>query len=195
MAYQHLTIRDIAAILGRNPSSISREVRKNFVPYGKRYLPRFAHARALEHRRHRGRTDRLKNSCIRSYVVSRLKRRWSPEQISHRIVHEIDERISHEAIYQFVYDQIYRKGYGEIKPCREDLRPYLRHKRKRRIRKGSRRCQRIFKPLGRSIDLRPAIVDTRKRIGDWEGDTVESCDHKPGINTLVERKTGLVMIH
>jgi IS30 family transposase len=51
-----------------------------------------------------------------------------------------------------------------------------------------------LKPLGRSIEERPKIVLKRKRVGDWEGDTVESVDHRPGINTLVERKTGLVFI-
>ena len=50
-----------------------------------------------------------------------------------------------------------------------------------------RKSQRIFRLKGISIDERPLIVDTRTRIGDWEGDTVESKDHKPGINTLVER--------
>ena len=47
---------------------------------------------------------------------------------------------------------------------------------------------------GTSIEERPQIVNERKRIGDWEGDTVESVCHKPGVNTLVERKTGYVFI-
>ena len=51
-----------------------------------------------------------------------------------------------------------------------------------------------MKPRGTSIDLRPKIVEQRKRFGDWEGDTVESCDHKPGINTVLERKSGIVQI-
>ncbi len=72
------------------------------------------------------------------------------------------------------------------------MRPYLRRRKKRRTKKESRRCQRIFKPRGTSIEERPLVVATRSRIGDWEGDTVESRDHKPGINTLVERKTGLL---
>ena len=57
-----------------------------------------------------------------------------------------------------------------------------------------RRCQRIFKPRGTSINERPAVVNERARVGDWEGDTVESINHKPGVNTLVERKTGVVFI-
>jgi IS30 family transposase len=57
-----------------------------------------------------------------------------------------------------------------------------------------RKGQRIFRPLANSIDFRPEVANQRKRIGDWEGDTVESVDHKPGINTLVERKTGYTFI-
>ena len=57
-----------------------------------------------------------------------------------------------------------------------------------------RKAQRVFKPEGISIELRPEIVNQRLRIGDWEGDTVESKNHRPGINTLVERKLGLTLI-
>ena len=74
------------------------------------------------------------------------------------------------------------------------MRIYLRRKKKRRTKKGMRKCQRIFSPKGTSIDSRPVVVEKRKRIGDWESDSVESRDHKPGINTFVERKTGLVFI-
>jgi IS30 family transposase len=70
----------------------------------------------------------------------------------------------------------------------------LRRRRKIRQPKGARRYQRVLKPQGPSIDDRPVIVERRNRIGDWESDTVESKDHAPGINTLVERKSGLVFI-
>ena len=209
MEYQHLTIeerekiqemlwqksstRSIAKTIGRSPSSVSREIQRNKPPERYRYTPRLAHERALRKRKCRGRAERLKNNRIRSYVVLKLKLRWSPEQISGRIVTE-KEHISHEAIYQFVYAQVHRDGWGDIRFGCEDLRPYLRWKRKRRLKKGTRRCQRIFKPLGTPISERPLIVERRIRIGDWEGDTVESRNHKPGINTLVERKTGLVFI-
>jgi IS30 family transposase len=59
---------------------------------------------------------------------------------------------------------------------------------------GLRRCQRVLKPQGLSIDERPIIVATRERVGDWEGDSVESKDHKPGLNTVVERKVGLLFM-
>lgn len=188
------SIRSIARRLNRSHSSIVREIKRSLPPERNRYTPRVAHERALKKRKCRGRTERLKNDRIRSYVVSKLKLRWSPEQISGRMAIDLHEHISHEAIYQYIYAQLYQGGWGELKPGHEDLRPYLRRKRKRRLKKGARRCQRIFKPFGTSISERPLIVERRGRVGDWEGDTIESRDHKPGINTLVERKTGLVFI-
>lgn len=60
--------------------------------------------------------------------------------------------------------------------------------------KGLRMCQRVSKPNGISIEERPLVVNLRKRVGDWEGDSVESKDHKPGLNTVVERKVGLLFM-
>lgn len=194
MLWEKKSIRTIAKAINRSPSTLSREINKNYVPHGKRYLPRVAHQKALKKRKSRGRKDRLKNQEVRAYVIARLKKKWSPEQISGRIQTDINQTISHEAIYQYVYHQIYRNGYGYLKPKCEDLRVYLRRKRKRRIPKGARRCQRVFKLKGTIIEQRPDIVAQRQRIGDWESDTVESKDRKPGINTLVERQTGLVFI-
>ena len=191
--WERKPIREMARVLGRSPSSISRELRRNFPLEHKVYAPRLAQERAEKSRKSRGRKERLRNEAIRTYVIEKLKLRWSPEQISRRIRIDLGISISHEAIYQFIYAQC-RVGSPEIRVGREDLRVYLRRARKRRQRKGMRKAQRIFKPQGISIDERPELVNARLRIGDWEGDTVESKNHKPGINTLVERKTGLVFI-
>ena len=189
--WERKSIRTIAQKINRPVSTVSREIVRN----GRhRYNARIAHQRAVENRKNRGRKDRLKNQEVRDYVVLRLKKKWSPEQIAGRIQPDISQTISHEAIYQYIYEQIYRQGYGYLKPGREDLRIYLRRKRKRRISKGTRRCQRVFKPKGTVIEERPEIVNERKRLGDWESDSVESKNYKPGINTLVERQTGLVLI-
>lgn len=207
MAYTHLTIeereviqhglwnkesiRSIATKLGRSHTSVLREIHKNIPPKRRQYTPRLANERAIQKRSCRGRIDRLKNDTVRQYVIASLKRRRSPEQISGCITIDIGETISPEAVYQFIYAQVFqnlpRRG------CM-DLRPYLRHRRKIRQPHGARRYQRLFKPHGPSIDERPIVVNERLRIGDWESDTVESIDHLPGINTLVERKTGLVFI-
>jgi IS30 family transposase len=189
--WEKRSIRTIATELGRSPASISRELRRNYPREHKVYTPRLAQERALFKRTQRGREKRLKNDRIRSFVVTQLKRRRSPEQIAGIIERELSERISHEAIYQFIYAQI-KNGYPK-RGC-EDLRSCLRRRRKIRQPKGVRRYQRVLKPQGPSIDTRPAIVERRSRIGDWESDTVESVDHAPGINTLVERKTGMVFI-
>ena len=188
------SIRTIASELGRSPASVSRELRRNSSPEKSLYRPRQAHERALAKRKLRGRHERLKNECVRIFVTAQLKRRRSPEQIAGIIKREMGETISHEAIYQFIYAQVHRDGYGWVRPGCEDLRHCLRRRRKRRVPHGARRCQRVLKPQGPSIEVRPAVVDRRTRVGDWESDTVESCDHAPGINTLVERKTGLVFI-
>jgi len=193
MWWKRKSMRDIAKVLGRSHTSVSREMRKNFPLEHKVYTPRLAQERAKWSTKQRGRKGRLKSEKIRAYVINHLKRRWSPEQISLRIELELNENISHEAIYQYIYSRVC-DGSNLTKTDMEDLRPYLRRRRRIRRPKGARRCQRIFKPAGTSIEKRPDIVNERRRIGDWEGDTVESRDHKPGINTLVERKTGYAMI-
>jgi IS30 family transposase len=189
--WEKRSIRAIARELRRPHSSVVREIARNKPPQRNLYTPRLAHERALFKRTQRGRARRLKNDRIRTFVVAQLKRRRSPEQITGIIKRELGERISHEAIYQFIYAQI-SNGYPK-KNC-DDLRPCLRRRRKIRQPKGARKYQRVLKPQGPSIDDRPAIVEHRSRIGDWESDTVESRDHAPGINTLVERKTGMVLI-
>ena len=191
MWWDRKSIRSMAKSLNRSPSSISRELKRNFPPERRVYTSRLAHERALTKRKCRGRYDRLKNDRIRRYVIFHLKHRWSPEQIANKIKLDIGEHISHEAIYRFVYAPI---SYGKPRLGFEDLRPYLRRRRKLRQPKGMRKCQRMPKFEGISIDERSDIVNQRRRIGDWEGDTVESVNHRPGINTLVDRKSGLVFI-
>ena len=211
MLYKHLSVEEREAIqrslwekkslcniakeLNRSVSTVSREIQKNLDSLGRRmYIPRAAHERAQKKRKSRGRHDRLKNQTIRDYVISHLKLRWSPEQISGRMSQDIGQTVSHEAIYQYIYHQIHRQGYGYPKPSCLDLRTYLRRRKKRRTHQGQRRCQRVFKERSASINERPEIINQRQRLGDWESDTVESANHKPGVNTLVERKIGLVLI-
>lgn len=194
MLWKKESVRNIAKRLNRSTSSISREINKNIPKNQRKYTPRVANERALANRKERGRKERLKNHIIREYVKDKLKLRWSPEQISGRITIDLNESISHEAIYQYIYHQIYRDGYGYLKPNCEDFRICLRRKRKRRQHKFSRKSQRIFKQLDESINNRPMYINKRLRFGDWESDTVESCNHLPGVNTLLERKSGLYLI-
>jgi transposase, IS30 family len=191
LLWQKKSIRSIAEVLERSPSSINREINKN-IPLHFQYTPRLANERALKKRKSRGRKLRLKSYFIRRYVIDHLKLGYSPEQIAGRLSLEYPkEKISHEAIYQYIY---YRIHSNYIKKGNIDLRIYLKRRHKRREKKGMRKGQRIFKHKGLSIELRPKEVERRKIVGHWEGDSVVSQKSKVGLNTLVERKTGLVLI-
>jgi len=185
--WNKVSIRSIATELNRSTSTISREIRRNKPPERNLYTPRLAEERARVYRKNRGRKDRLKNKSIRDYTINHLKLRWSPEQISGRIKIDLGEEISHEAIYQFIYR--YSKKTGN-----EDLRKHLRNRRKIRVPHGSRKYQRIFVPKGNSIENRPSIVENRERCGDLESDSIESSNHRPGVNTLTDRKSGYGLI-
>ncbi len=184
------SIRSIAGRLGRPHSTISKEIRRNLPPERRVYTPRLANERALEKRKSRGREERLKTPELREYVVEHLKLGWSPEQIANTA----SEPISHESIYQYVYAQVHRKGYGYVKPGLDDLRPFLARRHKRRQKMGGRKSQRSLRPKGPSIEIRPKIVEERSRLGDWEGDSIEGKNHTPGLNSLVDRKSGLLLL-
>lgn len=195
MLWQRYSIRAISRVLDRSVSSLSRELKRNNPKQRNRYTPRLAHNRALQKRKSRGRKERLRNDIVRSYVVRQLKVGYSPEQIAGRLPIDCNgQTISHEAIYQYIYAQIHRDGYGLLKPGKEDLRIYLKRRHKRRVKKGLRRSKRMLISKGNSIETRPLTVERRMRIGDWESDSVASRRNEAGLNTLVDRKSGLVLI-
>src|SRR3990167_11523178 len=76
------SLRDIARSIGRDPSTISRELQRNIRGEKRRYVPRLANERARERIQKRGRRERLKDSFIRWYAVRKLKEDYSPEQIA-----------------------------------------------------------------------------------------------------------------
>lgn len=192
LLWQKTSIRDIAKVIGRSPSSIAREINRS-IPMRRRYTPRLAHEKALEKRKSRGRKLRLKKYFIRRYVIDHLKIGYSPEQIAGRLTLEYpNEKISHEAIYQYIYNQT--NNYGYLKTGYHDLRIYLKRRHKRRQKKGMRKYQRVFKHKGISIEERPKEIEKRKVLGHWEGDSMVSMKSTVGLNTLVERKSGLVLI-
>lgn len=194
MKWQRVSVRAMAVTLGRSPSSISRELRKNRTS-NNHYTPRLAHARALEHRMHRGRKDRLKNNGLRDYVVGHLKLGWSPEQIAATAKDAVGISVSHEAIYQFVYARV-SKASNLIYGGQEDLRPYLARRRRQRMKKGMRKPYRIDAGLLPSIELRPCDVAERKYVGHWEDDSIVSSPTIPvRLRTTNERVSGVVFIN
>ena len=172
--------KEIAVTLGRSPSTISRELRRNKGLKG--YRPKQAHKLAQNRKQERSRR-RIPDS-VWQRVAQLLREDWSPEQISGWLRHSEGVCISHEWIYHYVYDDKRRGG---------DLHRHLRCQKPRRKRYGSYdRRGRIRERV--SIDERPAVVEERSRIGDWEVDTVTG---KPGgavLVTLVERYARLSVL-
>ena len=187
------SLRMIAFELGRAPSTLSRELARNYPEERRRYAPRLAQERARECIRSRGVRPRLKYVFTRDYVHRKLAAGYSPEQIAGRLAVDHDCHISPEAIYQYIYTQYARGGYGTCVGA--DLRIYLKRRHKVRHRKHipyalERGCirNRI------SIDERPEAVARRREPGHWEGDSMVSRKSTEGLNTLVERTSGLVLI-
>ena len=186
LLWEKKSIRYIAHILKRSPSSISREIKKNNPKHVKRYTPRLAQERAITKRSSRGAPKLVKDTELYQYVVHHLKLGWSPEQIA-----LVCGTISHEAIYQYVYRQVYRAGHGYLKPGSGDLRPYLPRRRKRRMTKGNRVPRRVLKGELPSIDDRPTLVG----VGNWEDDSiVYTPTSSVRLRTLNELRSGLVFI-
>lgn len=170
----------IARIIGVNKSTISREIRRNRGLRG--YRPKQAQ-RFAETRRAEAVTIRISPETW-TLVEQLLREDWSPEQISGWLSREFQMMISHESIYQFILKNKRRGG---------DLYLHLRCKKQRRKRYGSTNYRGRI-PDRISIDKRPAVVDARSRIGDWELDTIIGKGHKQAIVSLTERKTRLTLI-
>lgn len=173
---------EIAAYLSRSPGTISRELKRNT---GKRgYRPKQAQEKTQDRRllaeKHTKLTPQLK--C---WIDRLLKLDLSPEQISGYLKRDKAIHLSHETIYRYIYADRNSGGY---------LYLYLRL-----IPKGYRKRYGSYQQRGQikdrvSIDRRPGIVDTRQRIGDWEGDTIIGKGRRSALLTLVERKSLYTLI-
>jgi IS30 family transposase len=182
------SLTEIGKALGRDKSTISREVSKNSSPKHKLYLSHRAHERAINRRKEAYRRPKLKCEEIASYVRSKLELGWSPEQIAGRIgIEHPGLYISHEAIYQYIYHP--------KTPDREELIGYLRRAHRKRKRKGVNRRERRTKIPNRiPIEARPACVEERMEFGHWEGDSLVSRKSLVALNSLVERTSKLLYL-
>ena len=172
-----LSISSIARAVNRHKSTISREFKRNIQKRG--WRPMLAHQLA-QSRKYNKSPKRISQSTWNK-VVNGLQNDWSPEQISGRLKQELGISVSHEWIYQYIYQD---KASGG------SLYRYLCRKKRYRKRQG------IYETRGKlnhgtSIDLRPQIVDTRVRIGDWEVDTVIGTKTGSSLVSLVDRTSRL----
>ena len=174
--------QSIAEILGISQSAVSRELVRNRGKRGYRFKQ--AEAKAQARQTVRSKPRKLKGR-LRYRVETKLRsQRWSPEQISGWLG-EQNIALSHERIYQMIWQDKREGG---------DLWQSLRRRGKRYNKRAGKTAGRGLIPNRIDISERPAIVDRKTRVGDWEGDTVVSAGHKGGILTLVERKTKLTKI-
>ena len=187
IAHGH-SIRFIAGILSRSPSTVSREINKNG---GKRRYRATVADKSAWQRGKRPKPFLLgQNRMLKDLVEAKLCDDWSPEQISGwlKLTYPDDEgmRVSHETIYKSLFVQT--RGL-----LRKELRNHLRSKRKFRHAKDHKpgSGQQII--AGISIRDRPASVEDRAVPGHWEGDLI--CGSKNSyIATIVERQTRFTML-
>ena len=202
------SIRLIARSLGRAPSTIQRELRRNMrhqlyrgryrrvahgLPVSKPwiYRPSWAQLRAESKARRPKPAKLALNLELRELVQAKLRARLSPQQISVELRQEFPGEpemwVSHETVYQSIYVQ----GRGAL---RRELAVHLRTGRalRRPRRKATERRGRI--PDMVNISQRPAAVEDRAIPGHWEGDLLMGKHGKSAIGTLVERSTRFVML-
>jgi transposase, IS30 family len=173
----------IAERLGRSKSTISRELRRNRSRNG--YWTVAAQRKAERRRSERPWVAKMQRLEVRRYVRERLQHRWSPDQIAGRshsdFPHDRRRQISHQTIYAWIRAEEASGKHWER---------YLRRLgRKRRAWEKRGRL-----PASVSIEGRPAVVDRRSRYGDGEGDTIVGANRRGGAVTLVDRKSGYLLL-
>ena len=183
MRSQGLTSPQIAAALGRHRCTIAREVKRNATPYDGAYRPNMA-VEMTNGRRSRSRRNACYGPAEFVPVEALLAQQWSPEQIVGRWRREGIPVMSHETIYLHVWKDKENGG---------SLWRHLRGATKQRRKRYGRNDSRGRLAGKRMIGERPAIVNRRRRFGDWELDTVHGRG-KPCVVTAVERRSGMVRI-
>lgn len=176
----------IAGALGRDRSTIGRELKRNGTQ--NRYDAEKAQARYRERRKACRPRKKLDYRPLWDYVLEKIPSGWTPEQIAGRLPLEFPGdprmRVSHEALYQNIY--------GDVRlHCLIAYLPQARPKRRERGQGKTRRGPSI--PNRTGIEQRPPEVDARCRYGDWEGDLVVGANQQAFVVTLVERKSRLLL--
>ena len=174
----------IAADIGVSQGTISRELTRNKGFRGYRYLQ--AHRFAMQRRSARKgvalvMTDRL----IVRVETFLCDNQWSPEQICGALNHEDGTKVSHESLYRHIWSDKHSGGR---------LYLHLRQRGKKRNKRGAATAGRGLIPDRIDIAQRPAIVDAKSRLGDWELDSIIGARHRGAITSMVERKSKLTKL-
>lgn len=176
--------KEIAKLIGKDKSVISRELSRNSDQRNAKYCHQLAQRkyqkRMKEKPKHIGFTEEVK-----ALVEQGIRDDLSPQQIKGIAEKENINCVSHERIYQHIWAD---KKKGGV------LHEHLRTKGKRYRKRGNKKDRRGIIPNRIDIDQRPAIVEEKQRFGDLEIDTVIGKDHLGALVTINDRRTGLVKI-
>ena len=177
-----MSLQNIAKRVQKDVSTISREISRNTGRRGYRFNQ--ADNAACDRRTNASKVPKKLTDELVAKIDSGLADDWSPEQISGRLGND-GTLISHEAIYRHVWSD--KRTGGK-------LYMHLRHHGKRYNKRSSGKAGRGCIPNRVDITARPAIVETKSRIGDWEGDTVISAVSKTALLTVVDRCSKFTLI-
>ena len=173
---------DTAQKIGAHKSTICRELKRNQGLKG--YRPKQAHIMTVDRRKKALKFVKLTPPVV-ALIDELIRFDFSPEQVSGFLKLNYDFHISHETIYKHLLADKAKGG---------KLYNHLRHANKKRKKRYGSQDQRGQIHGRISIDKRPAIVDAKKRIGDWEIDTIIGKKYKSVLLTIVERKSKLTLI-
>jgi IS30 family transposase len=169
--------KEIADALGRSPSSISRELKRNRV--GDAYYAARAQQLAEQRRRERPIVRKMDDPKTNEFVCHGLGSDWSPAQIAGRMKQEKFDGQQRSISPQTIYTWIKRD---------EHRAHWLSHMRRRGKRPRKRKTPK--RPDAARIRSRPEVIEKRRRLGDFEGDTVLGPPGTGGLATLVDREPG-----
>ena len=184
---------DIAAALGRVTSTISREIARNSGKNGYRAFSAKNRAHRASSARRKGKSRLAQEPHLRTFVIARLQKCWSPREIAETLKREypsdMSMRISHEAIYRYIYVL----PRGSLKATLiKGLRQEHAYRRKKKAGNPEEKRGKIADML--SIEERPKEAEDRSVPGHWEGDLIVGKYKRSAIGTLVERTTRYVIL-
>ncbi|MDZ4204281.1 MAG: IS30 family transposase [Bacteroidales bacterium] len=176
--------QDIADVIGKDKSVLSRELKRNCDLRSGEYKADLAQ-RKYEQRQKAKPKKILFTQEVKQLVDKQLKDDYSPEQIAGRAKLEGKPCVSHERIYQYVW---------QTKKNGDTLHLHLRRKGRKYRKRGAAKDSRGIIKDRVDIEQRPAIVDEKERLGDLEIDTVIGQNHKGALLTINDRVSSMVFI-
>jgi len=187
-----LSVRAIAVEVGRSPSTVSRELRRNRDEGSVEYRPFAAQRLAVDRRTRPGRGKLVNDSVLAQFVAERLKKRWSPEQISQALRVEFPDQPDRNLVPETIYQAVYRPELGGLHREVPNALRTGRRRRKPHRRPDARRAGSLVDMT--MIDQRPAEAVDRATPGHWEGDLITGEQNRSAVGTLIERSSRFTML-